>query len=316
MSKYKITKNIKYPVKALNKFIIKNITFTRSNLIANEKELIDNILKDFRLSVTALNTYLDCPYKFKLNNLYRIPTAKKPYFSFGTAVHKALEKFHKKYQSENQLPPKRYLLDQFKSALTQELLTTDELKERLLQGKRFLNKYFDLHQPDLKPALYIEKFFGTSSSPLVLDNIFLTGKIDRIDIIRSKNKTVKVIDYKTGKKKTRGQIEGATADQNGALKRQLIFYKLLVSLDPTFPHKVAQAELDFIQSPKETGKSGKEVFHITNKDVQELKTVIKKSYKKIKNYQFNRTVDHAICHRCEFKNHCWPTGTPQTQKQN
>jgi DNA helicase II / ATP-dependent DNA helicase PcrA len=312
----KITKTIKYKEKSLNKLFINNLSPIKNNLKTKEKELIDNILKDFRLSVTALNTYLDCHYKFKLNNLYRIPSAKKTYLSFGTAVHSALEKFHKKYQLEQKLPSSEYLLDEFEAALKKEVLTRNEQTDRLSQGKKFLNKYFQIHRENMKPSLYIEKFFGTTTSPIILDDIFLTGKIDRIDLINSQTKEIKVIDYKTGKKKTRGQIEGTTADESGSLKRQLIFYRLLSDLDPSFPYKVTQAELDFIQSPAEMGKSGKESFNISEKDVQELKEIVKKVYKKIKNHQFSRTKNYIQCSNCEFKNHCWPDKIPTTISQS
>lgn len=310
--KNKVSVKVNFSSKSISSFTSNIISPPQNDLIVGESDFIDGILKEFRFSVTALNNYLECPYKFKLNNLYRIPTSKKAYLSFGTAVHTALENFHKKYKQEKILPKKEFLLKKFKTALKKEILTPEELSERITQGKKILEKYFDLHKNEFKQAFFIEKFFGSANSPVLLEDIFLTGKIDRIDIIDEAKKTIKVIDYKTGKKKTRGQIEGTTADQNGSLKRQLVFYKLLASLDPHFPYQVEHAELDFIQSPSEANKSGKEVFIISNKEVEELKSVIKNSYQRIKEHQFEKTSDNSICQNCEFKNHCWPKGQTLT----
>src|SRR3989344_744862 len=79
-----------------------------------EKDYLTSLLTDFKLSPTALNTYLTCAYKFKLNNLIKVPRAKEAHLALGTAVHKALEI----------LPAtKKQLIKRFAFALKRELLT-------------------------------------------------------------------------------------------------------------------------------------------------------------------------------------------------
>ena len=58
----------------------------------------------------------------------------------------------------------------------------------------------------------------------------LSGKIDKVEWLDKPNREVKVIDYKTGNPKTKGQIKGSTKYSDGDLMRQLVFYKLLSSL--------------------------------------------------------------------------------------
>lgn len=277
---------------------------------SNEAELINQILKDFKLSATALNQYLECPYKFKLNQLLKVPKAKEPHLSFGTAVHSALEKFYKHYLAEHQFPSLDQLLLFFETALTNEIISPLDHQQRLKQGKLILKAYYKHHQDDFRPALEIEKFLGYGYNPIFLDDIPLGGKIDRIDWIDQTDRTVKVIDYKTGKRKTRGQIEGTTQDSDGSYKRQLVFYKLLADLDQKFPATVTSAELDFVESPHHEGKSGKEIFKLAPEEVEELKQVIKHCMAEIRAHKFNRTSDYSICTRCEFVNHCWPKGIP------
>lgn len=282
---------------------------------ASESEFIDSILKSFRLSITALNTYLQCAYKFKLNNIYKVPRAKESYLSFGTAVHTALERFYQYYQQHDRFPDKNYLIDQFQSALSREILTPEDLKTRLHQGKKILSVYYDFYQDDFRPSLFTEKYFGYSNSQLAVEDIPLAGKVDRIDWVDPESKTVRVVDYKTGKRKTRGQIEGSTKDSDGAYKRQLVFYKLLIDLESHFPATVVETELDFIQAPHDENKPGKEVFRITPEEVDDLKKIIISTMKSIRKHHFERTQDYSICGHCEFQKHCWPQGVPQLNSE-
>lgn len=295
----------------INQLLQKLITPASDKISSPESAFLNSVLANFRLSVTALNSYLECPYKFKLNTLLRVPRAKESYLSFGTAIHTALERFHNQFKTEAKLPSKNFLITHFSTALQREIMTESDYRARLKQGKKVLSAYYDLHQNDFTPPLFTEKFFGYGFSSVTLDDIPLAGKIDRIDLVDPNNQTVRVIDYKTGKRKTRGQIEGNTQDSDGAYKRQLVFYQLLTDLDSSFSPKVVQTELDFVESPQQEKKTGKEVFTITQEEVEELKNVIRSTMKDIRSLKFNRTKDYSICQSCEFKDHCWPQGIPQ-----
>jgi len=142
--------------------------------------------------------------------------------------------------------------------------------------------------------------------------------VDRIEQLKKEDGQtyVKVIDYKTGKPKSKNEIEGKTKYSDGGYKRQLVFYKLLCDLDKTFKYKAEQFELDFVE-PNETGKYKKEVFTITENEVKELKEVIIQTMKDIRELKFERTTDYLICGNCDYQRHCWPNGIPKLQyKQN
>lgn len=271
----------------------------------DEKEFLKSLVKNFRLSVTALNTYLECPYKFKLNNLLKVPRAKASYLAFGTAIHSALESFYRKFKEDSLLPNKEHLLESFQKALAREILTKDEYEERLAQGSKILSAYYDFYKNDFQEPLLLEKY-----SRVMLGDITLTGKIDRIEWHNKTEKTARVIDYKSGKPKTRGQIEGKTQDSKGNLKRQLTFYKMLIDLDRRLKINFGEAELDFVETPSLKDKSGKQRFHITAEEVEELKRIIRTVMSEIRVLKFPRTTDHTNCSRCEFKDHCYPSGLP------
>jgi DNA helicase-2/ATP-dependent DNA helicase PcrA len=275
---------------------------------------LKTLINDFRLSATALNTYLTCPYKFKLNVLVRVPRAKAGYFAFGSAVHKALELFHRKFIADDKHPGKEYLLQQFEIAIKNEVLTDEELERRLKQGKQILSAYYDYYHDDLIKPLLVEKFFGYGWSKVFLEDIPLTGKIDRIDLIDQSAKTIRVVDYKTGQAKTRNQILGETREANKDYLRQLVFYKLLTGLDRQFPLKVKETVLDFVEPNKKSGKFKQEKFIVTDEQVKELKDTIRSVMKDIRALNFSRTTDFRHCPTCEFRPHCWPEGLPQSEQ--
>ncbi|MDP3990748.1 MAG: ATP-dependent DNA helicase, partial [Candidatus Nealsonbacteria bacterium] len=64
---------------------------------AKEKTFLNELFYRQGLSVTALNNYLKCPWKYFYNNLLRIPTAPNKHLIFGTAVHGALKNFFDKF---------------------------------------------------------------------------------------------------------------------------------------------------------------------------------------------------------------------------
>lgn len=272
---------------------------------SGEEEYLHELLKDFKLSPTALNTYLNCHYKFKLDNLYRIPRAKAPAMCFGTAVHFALESLYQNLNNDKLISKEDFLND-FQFALQREILSPVDYKDRLAHGKKVLTSYYEVNKDDFQKVLFTEKSFGTSlTSQIHLGDIALTGKADRVDLINQNDQSVKFIDYKTGKPKTRNEIEGFTQNSNGDYKRQLVFYRLLAELDQSFPYKVTETEIDFVE-PNEKGEFKKEKFSITKEEVENLKSLIKDSVKSIRSLDFSRTTDLNTCDNCPFYSHCWP----------
>jgi len=212
------------------------------------------------------------------------------------------------------VPSIAILRSTFKTALDKEILTVMENGRLLKRGFNVLEEYISFYKDQLVPPFEVEKFFGYGFSKIILSGIPLGGKIDKIEALDSK--FARVIDYKTGSAKSRSEIEGKTAQSNGDYKRQLVFYKLLADLDKTFKLTVTEAELDFVEPDKITGKFKKERFTITETEVEELKKTIKEVWKNILDLKFPRTTEvKKHCPRCEWRLHCWPEGIPtQTKK--
>jgi DNA helicase-2/ATP-dependent DNA helicase PcrA len=277
----------------------------------DESLFLSSIIKDLRLSPTSLNTYLQCAYKFKLNNLVAVPRARATYLSLGTAVHAALEWMYQSLNKKKILPTLDSILEAFDTTLKKEVMSKSDYQSFGHKGQKMLSAYYAFYKEGIVPAFFMEKYFGYGQNKIILDaDIELVGKVDRIDLLDSDARTIRVVDYKTGKPKTRGQIEGKTKDSEGAYYRQLVFYKLLVELDKSFKFDVAETQLDFVE-PDEKGEFKRYSFTITKEDVESLKDVIRTVTKSIRNLEFPRTTNYKTCESCEFLNHCFPGGLPQ-----
>ena len=66
------------------------------------KEHINELLKNFTLSISALNKYLRCPLSFYFENVLRVPTVSSQAASFGTAMHYALQRLFDKMLLEKE----------------------------------------------------------------------------------------------------------------------------------------------------------------------------------------------------------------------
>ncbi|OGK58982.1 hypothetical protein A3G65_04595 [Candidatus Roizmanbacteria bacterium RIFCSPLOWO2_12_FULL_37_7b] len=279
---------------------LENILRPRETPLINitDQDFFRKLIENFKLSVTAMNTYLRDKDEFIENVLLRVPRAKPEPMAFGTAIHKALERLYK-VKMENGDLRLESLLKVFEISLEKELLYSTDLERRLKYGKEVLKRYYEEHTSDRVEPLFVERFFGYGFSKTVLDNIPLTGRIDRIDWVDKGKKQARVVDYKTGRAKTIHDIEGKTIssqlskrEQNlpesirGPYKRQLLFYKLLTQLDQTFVPIVTEGVFDFVEAHKETGKLIKRKFELKDEEVSELKNLIREVMKEIRELKF------------------------------
>ena len=280
------------------------LTPSQASLESDERDYLAELVSKFTLSPTTLNKYLECAYKFKLDSLLRVPHAKKPHLAFGTAVHRALELFYRSLQ-DGAVMSKEQFISQFTHALESEVISKRDFEERVEEGKRILDPYYDQVLTGATPPLDIEK-----SSHVTLGDVPLSGKLDRIEWLSRDHKTVRVVDYKTGKVKTMGEIEGTTKNSEGDLKRQLTFYRLLIDLDPRLRYKFGDAMLDFVAAPADVSRDGRRAVLVQEEEVTELKKLILDVMRKIRALDFTRTTNLKTCETCYFKDHCYPGGIP------
>lgn len=259
------------------------------------KEFIRGIFTEYGLSVTGLNNYLACPWNYFYTNLLRIPKAKTKHQMYGTAVHGALNEFFA--QAKTNLPPASFLTGKFEEYLGREPMNDSDAAESLEKGRKALKGWYDAYHNAWNRNTLTE--FGIKGIVLAPD-VRLTGKLDKIEL--GSGPAVTVVDYKTSKPKTRGQIEGTTADSTGDIKRQLVFYKLLLDrYDDGKKFRMDSGEIDFIE-PDDKSRFHKEAFAVTGEEVKELELLIKKVADEILNLKFwDRFCDDKDCEYCALR---------------
>src|SRR5579859_5701308 len=263
-----------------------------------EKVWFQQVVNDFKLSATALNAYLRSPLDFVDDYLLKVPRVKPGYQAFGTAVHFALEQLFAYLQKNDKLPTQKMVLDQFEESLRLEILTSEEFDMRLAHGKEMLKKYLTQYKDEFRKPLFVERFFGGGWSKTLLDDIPLSGRIDRVEWVDESKNLVRVIDYKTGRARSLNEIEGKVSIEEfserelnlpenlrGPYKRQLLFYKLLTQLDKTFPQQVTEGIFDFVE-PDRTGRFVQRRVTLTDEDVDALKKLIHEIMVEIRSLKF------------------------------
>jgi DNA helicase II / ATP-dependent DNA helicase PcrA len=276
-----------------------------------EETFLRNILEDFKLSVTALNTYLKCPLSFYYNNMLRIPQAKNEAMTFGSAVHAALNNFFRKMQESNneKFPEHEIFIADFENELKRhrDAFDNDEsFKRRMEYGKQILPKYLEYYLDTWNKIVKTEIKVNA-----LLNNIPLTGILDKLEFTGN---DVNVVDYKTGqfsnaKKKFNPPVT-VHADNDAQLSyeeefggdywRQAVFYKILLDNETKKDWNVISTEFDFVEPDKKSQNFYKEKVVITPHDVKTVKEQITVSYNKIMNLEFSKGCNDKYCKWCNF----------------
>jgi len=239
-----------------------------------------------------------CPWRYFYRNLIRAPEALNKHIMYGSAVHEALKAFFDTLKEKSSLS-KKYLVEKFALFLNHQPLSEKDYYEMLQRGKTSLSSYYDNYIDEWKKKKNILNEFKVKGIELG-ENILLTGKLDKIEILDSAYH-VNVVDYKTGKPKSRKEIEGKTKNSTGDYKRQLIFYNILLNNYQNRKFKMVSGEIDFVE-PDERGNFKKEFFEITEKEIKEVEEQIKKTAEEILNLSFwNKFCDDPKCPYCKLR---------------
>ncbi|HEY0964836.1 MAG TPA: ATP-dependent DNA helicase, partial [Candidatus Paceibacterota bacterium] len=263
-------------------------------------EIMRSVLDARGLSPTALNNYLKSPWEYFFRNVLHIPQIKTTELQFGTAVHGVLDvlvRFHGKETLDEWLAKVPGLL---KQSLDKEAISDEEFTRLHERGTNALVTYLtEMRKCDVaesKTELHLEAILETGLPEY--PELKLNGNLDRVDF--KNGLLAQVIDYKTGKPKTRNHIEGNTAGSDGEYKRQLVFYALLLSLQKDTALHCRTGVLSFVE-PDSNGVIKEETFVITDEEIEELKTeLIRVAKEVVDGTALTATCDSERCHYCDL----------------
>ena len=258
------------------------------DFLVRERAHIRTRLEMQGMSVSALNNYLESPWRYFFQNLLRMPSAKEPHQHFGTAMDSAL-KLITQMEREGVRDVER-VYGEFERILFGAPMREVDRGAYLERGREALGGYLKEYgngegSREVDAGIRFSVPFETGMADLA--TITLHGEYDRVEFLG--DGVVRVVDFKTGSPKTRNYIEGNTKDSNGNYKRQLVFYALLASLDPVRAWNVREGVIDFVEAD-DKGKYHREVFPITSEDVEELKGVLTNALREIGDFAFFESV--------------------------
>ena len=253
----------------------------------DEKEYLNQLFLDQGFAVTHLNNFLECPWRYFFDNLIRIQRARSRHQYYGIAIHAALRHFFDALR-EGAAPSKEALLVFYGREIASVPLEDKVQEEFLQKGMLALGGYYTKYHKFFKVPLWNEKniagvFVDVPRTDGNTVRLMLRGTIDKTELVDSQN--VHVIDYKTGKPKSRNVIEGKTKSSIGKEHRQLAFYKLLVDSYEPEKFTVVSGEVDFVE-PDKKGEYHREKFLLSDEDVESLKEEIRTAATKILDLSF------------------------------
>jgi len=254
----------------------------------NEKTLIQARLKDYKLSVTHLNNFLNVvdggPQMFLERNLLRFPQMQTKYGAYGNAVHLALQYLQKDFKASKVLPSKDQFLKNFENALIAQRLNEKDVIEFLEKGNDQLSIYYDKRKDFFNPKDQAE--FNFDNQSVFIGDAHITGKIDKMKVDEEKRE-ITVFDYKTGRAlfnwKGKADYEKLKLWK---FRNQLIFYKVLIENSRYFKgmYKVNYGVLEFVE-PRDN-----EIvlldLQVSFEEAEKMKKLIQVVYSKIMNLDF------------------------------
>lgn len=256
------------------------------SLVDKEEELyIQEFLKNYKLSASDLNKFIEDPRIFLRDVIFKYPFEDNEFTIFGKVYHKTLEYFYLEFKKTGNPPDKDFLERYFIWLLNKEILSKDEFERLKEKWITWLNGWYDNKREFTLP---LELEYNFRSKNIVFDWIPLTGKIDKIE--PANNDEVILVDYKTGKTRSLNDIKWATQSWDWKYFRQLLFYKIMFSLDNILASKysVNSLAIEFVE-----WKDGKYPFvnvDFTEEDLDRVKDEIKEVWSKISDLNFWRSL--------------------------
>lgn len=209
-------------------------------------ELVDLVKEEYaqrNVSVSALNNFLECPWKWYFRNLLQLPEPETISLQFGNVVHGTIEKILKQ-----KLQPTETQLKTLIAESVEKMRGLDEVEEQRIAREAFeiLLQWAKERLPKILPNYESERPFYNFHDP-EFEHLKITGKIDLMEMVDEL--TVRVTDFKTGKPRTKNDIEKLDdEDRMSDYLRQLAMYSYLLSGSSHDTYSVSESRLEFVEA--------------------------------------------------------------------
>lgn len=259
-----------------------------------EHSYVDKVLEHYKLSVTHMNNYMECPVSFYYNYILRIPFVPNEYLIYGTAIHAALEVIYNKMKQGIRLTIEEFTqvfydhLQKFKGYLTEDII-----KRRSYLGQQTLKYYFYKIFPYTNKITLNE--FRVKN--IVLNGVPFKGDLDKIEF---NGILVDIADYKTGNvANTKSKLRPPDEKHpwGGPLFRQLNIYRLMIENMHYKEWKFNSARIVMLDKDITTDIDAE----VNYEHGLLMLKLIKEIYDKIMNHEFTEGCNKPDCKWCNFQ---------------
>lgn len=204
-------------------------------------EIVTGEYEKKKVSVTLLNNFFECPWKWYFRNLLQLPEVKGASLAFGSIVHECIEKILK-YDKKIDVKFINTIVED--SLARNNVVDKNDIRRMKKDATELLVAWVD------KRLNKIEKVHESERSISYKDPQFphlnMYGKIDLIE--RLSKGDLRVTDFKTGSLKTRSSIEKEDSDGRlSSYMRQLAMYSYLIN-GVEANSLVRESQLEFLEA--------------------------------------------------------------------
>lgn len=214
------------------------------------KELINLVSKEYqdrKVSVSLLNNFFECPWKWYFRNLLQLPEAKSKSLEFGNAVHASIDNILKSKEA----PDKK----EIEAIVAREAFKMDYGDDTAFEHNKkeifkLVSKWVEKRFTEISLARENEKSVALKDDRFPHLNIY--GKIDMVEYLNSPSieiREVRVTDFKTGTVRKKTEIE--KKDDGGRMSsylRQLAMYSYLLEQNSKTKINVVESRLEFLEA--------------------------------------------------------------------
>lgn len=259
---------------------------------------VEQVLDHFRLSISALNTFLRCPLSFYYRYILQVPVLMSEAAAYGQAMHLAIQRLFLNMQASRprEFPGERIFLQYFEQEMKRSKIyfSAEAYPRYVKKGRHSLSRFYQENYGSWSKRVVVEYTVRTAE----FEGVPLKGTIDKIEF--EKEQRVHLVDYKTGRaKKEKLRRPTSKKPEGGNYWRQLVFYKILYEqFDQT--GRIARRGSIAYLDPDRQDQVIRQEIEFDLKDTTALRQMIKDTYSRIREHDFYQGCGEDNCHWCNF----------------
>lgn len=263
-----------------------------------EPAAFEALLRNFTLSVTALNRYLRCPLAFYYEDFLKIPGAMSEAAAFGVAMHSALQQFLLKMKADKKLrfPPAETLIRMFAGEMERQrgYFSEHNYTQRLALGKDYLRRIHVEQVPYWRKRAIVERRIDR----VEFEGVPIAGVLDKIEWLD--NGALRIVDYKTGAPAPNKTAPPDDKQPHGGdYWRQLAFYKILLEKANIYPEPVGKTAISWLE-PDKRGAFPITELSFSGEDLQFVGNLIRETWANIRAARFSPGCGKDDCPWCRM----------------